>query len=153
MHSDASMEEIHRDPGHLSGDTPELAVAAYMTKAPHLVDSHAPLPDALKVMRAHGIRHLPVTQAGALVGILSKHDVILMTPLASAPPAEVSVEDVMSDDPYTVSPATPLGEVVQVMAERGIGAAIVVEGEAIVGVFTTIDALRALAAVLDGRRR
>ena len=39
------------------------------------------------------------------------------------------------------------------MAERKIGSAIVVEGEKVVGLFTTVDALRALVALLQGRER
>jgi acetoin utilization protein AcuB len=40
------------------------------------------------------------------------------------------------------------------MSERKYGSAVVVKGGAVVGVFTTVDALRALAAVLGrGARR
>lgn len=133
-------------------DGSTLPIAAYMTPDPHLVEAEASLPDALKIMWAHDVRHLPVTQEGALVGILSKRDVSLITPVVESPPAEVSVEDVMTEDPYVVTPSTPLGEVASVMAERKIGSAIVVEGGKVVGVFTTVDALRALAAVLETRR-
>jgi acetoin utilization protein AcuB len=43
---------------------------------------------------------------------------------------------------------TPLEQVVDVMARRKYGCAIVIEGDEVVGIFTTIDALRAFADVL-----
>jgi acetoin utilization protein AcuB len=127
------------------------SIAAYMTAEPSVVESGSPLPDAVKVMRTRGIRHLPVVSAGRLVGILSKHDVSRMAPLVEAPPSDVAVEDVMTDDPYVVSPSTPLDEVATEMAERKIGSAVIVEEGEVVGVFTTNDALRALADVIRGR--
>lgn len=124
-----------------------------MTAEPFIVESHSPLPDALKVMHTRGIRHLPVVHAGALVGILSKRDVSRIMPLVEAPPSDVSVDDVMTEDPYVVTPTTPLEEVAAGMAERKIGSAVIVDEGRIVGVFTANDALRALAAVLRERRR
>jgi acetoin utilization protein AcuB len=58
----------------------------------------------------------------------------------------------MSADPYTVPPGTALEEVAAAMAERKLGSAIVVDRGSVIGLFTTVDALRALAA-LAGRRR
>jgi acetoin utilization protein AcuB len=130
-----------------------LSIAAYMTPEPHQIEPSTPLPHALKLMRTHGVRHLPVTARGRLVGVLSKRDVSRMTPLAEAPPVEVNVEDVMSDDPYTVSPSTPVEEVALAMAEQRIGSAVVVDNGRVVGLFTTVDALRALATLVREYRR
>ena len=52
-------------------------------------------------------------------------------------------------EPYTVAPDAQLREVARTMAERKIGSAVVVDGGEVTGVFTTTDALRALAAVLN----
>jgi CBS domain-containing protein len=46
---------------------------------------------------------------------------------------------------------TPIGEVVVPMIERKVGSAVVCEGERVIGVFTTIDALQALHELLERR--
>ena len=127
------------------------SIADYMTPGPELIEPHEPLPRALKVMREHEIRHLPVTEHGKLVGVLSKRDVGLVTTLAHAPPDAITVEDAMSEHPYTVTPDTPLNEVARVMAERKLGSAVIVDRGEVVGVFTTVDALNALADALEGK--
>jgi acetoin utilization protein AcuB len=56
----------------------------------------------------------------------------------------VSVEEAMTSDVYLVSPDTSLGEVASAMAEHKYGCAVVMNGTHLTGIFTTIDALRAL---------
>ncbi len=99
-------------------------------------------------MRKHHIRHLPVLDGGKLVGVVSLGDLHLVETLAEVDPAKVRVEEAMSAEPYTVSPDTPVGDVAAEMAEHRYGCAIVVDEQKVVGVFTTVDALRALV----GRR-
>jgi CBS domain-containing protein len=52
----------------------------------------------------------------------------------------------MSRDLLTVGPGDALGEVAQRMVERDVGAVIVLEGEALAGILTERDVLRAVAA-------
>ena len=52
----------------------------------------------------------------------------------------------MSRDLLTVGPGDPLGEVAQRMVDRDVGAVIVLEGEALAGILTERDVLRAVAA-------
>ena len=52
----------------------------------------------------------------------------------------------MSRDLLTVTPRDALGEVAQRMVERDVGAVIVMEGEALAGILTERDVLRAVAA-------
>ena len=55
-----------------------------------------------------------------------------------------------NDNVYAVSPSTPLSEVAQRMSETRYGCAIVKDDEQkVVGIFTTTDACRALAAALE----
>ena len=54
--------------------------------------------------------------------------------------------DHMSRDLLTVGPGDPLGEVAQRMVDRDVGAVIVLEGEALAGILTERDILRAVAA-------
>lgn len=103
-------------------------------------------------MRAWGIRHLPVLDGGKLVGILSQRDALLVETLRDVDPAKVQVEDAMSTELYIVDPNDRLVDVAEAMAEHKYGCAIVKSGREIVGIFTTVDALRALAGIAQGKR-
>jgi CBS domain-containing protein len=52
----------------------------------------------------------------------------------------------MSRDLLTVAPGDALGEVAQRMVDRDVGAVLVMEGEALAGILTERDVLRAVAA-------
>ena len=61
---------------------------------------------------------------------------------------QLSVEDAMVPDVYVTSQDTELATVVSDMARLKVGSAIVVQGDDVVGVFTAVDGLRALAELL-----
>lgn len=126
----------------------ELTISERMTRTPHLIGAEQSMTVAHELMRSNGIRHLPVLHGGKLVGLVSQHDLYLIESLRDVNPDEVRVEEAMTQDVYTVTPKTPLKDVVSEMAERKLGSAVVVEGSKIVGVFTTIDALDTLAGLL-----
>lgn len=106
---------------------------------------------AHRMMREHRFRHLPVLTGGKLVGLLSDRDLNLIETLRDVDPTKVLVEEAMTSLPYTVSPDAPLDEVVATMAEHKYGCAVVMQNGQLVGIFTTVDACRALAEMLHGR--
>lgn len=120
-------------------------ISNYMTKSPHTVGSEQTLAVAHALMREHGIRHLPVLHGGKPVGIVTLRDLHLVETLSDVDPESVPVEDAMTTDLYVVGPETSLSEVASGMVERKLGSAIVATGNHVLGVFTTIDALRVLA--------
>lgn len=119
-------------------------VGQFMTPLPHTIEFDQPLARAHELMRTHQIRHLPVMQNGKLLGLVSIRDLHLIETLRDVDPAEVPVEDAMAEDPYTVSPEEPLDEVAAIMADYKLGSAVVVQDGRVQGIFTTVDALRAL---------
>jgi len=123
-------------------------VQRYMTVNPVVISSGRTLAEAHALMREHGIRHLPVVDDGRLVGILSQRDLYFLETLRGVDVASELVEEAMTADPYVVSPEEALEEVARTMADHKYGSAVVVDGSAVLGLFTTVDALKALAAVL-----
>ena len=99
-------------------------------------------------MRAHGIRHRPVLDAGKLIGIVSERDLHLIETLPDADPDEVQVEEAMTDQVYIAGPLDEVAEVVERMSEQKIGSVIVMDDARIEGIFTSIDALQVLASLL-----
>jgi acetoin utilization protein AcuB len=129
-------------------------IRAYMTPSPHTIGADQTLEVASELMRKHKIRHLPVLRGGQVVGILSQRDVALICGLPGVEPSEVPVEDAMTDAVYSVPPETPLDEVAATMAANKYGAALVTgERGRVVGVFTTVDALHALADGAPAKKR
>ena len=125
-----------------------LTIEAFMTPMPHSIGPDQTLTAAHEMMRNHDIRHLPVLQAGRLVGILSQRDLHLVETLEDVDPDEVTVEEAMTLDPYTVGPRAHVRTVATEMAEHKHGSAVVMRDGRVVGIFTTVDALRALASLI-----
>lgn len=124
-----------------------VTVGDFMTRNPITVESSQPVPEARRIMSDKNIRHLPVVNHGKLVGVLSDRDLQFIATLHTLDLETALVEDAMNHDPASVTPDTPLSAVARQMADAKLGSIIVSEGGRVVGVFTTVDALRALAAV------
>ena len=125
-------------------------IQKYMTTTPISVDRTETVAGAHRRMRERNIRHLPVLDGDRLVGIVSQGDLHLIETLEGVDATKVTVADAMSN-PYTVSPDAALDEVVAEMAEQKYGSALVTQNGKVVGVFTTVDAMRAFAELLQGR--
>ena len=126
-----------------------LTIRAVMTETPLTIGADQPLAEAHRILREHGIRHLPVLAGRKLVGLLSMRDLHFIETLRDTDVETVAVSEAMTPDPYAVSPRAPLDAVARVMMERKIGSAVVVERGKVVGVFTTVDALRVLSGLLE----
>lgn len=105
------------------------------------------------LMRLGRIRHTPVLDdhSDDLVGILSQRDLFrgaLAGALGYGQHAQQKVmgmlviKDIMSTDPITTTPDTPLADAARVMLERKIGCLPVVEDGRLVGILTESDFLR-----------
>lgn len=123
-------------------------IGGWMTTQPHTIGDDQTLAAARERMHEHGVRHLPVLHGGHLVGVLSSRDIAMVESLPGVDVEVVKVEEAMAEEPWTVESDAGLSAVAKTMAERRIGTAIVVAGagsDQVVGVFTTTDALKALA--------
>jgi acetoin utilization protein AcuB len=122
-------------------------VQQYMSLVPRTIGQDIEISKAEAIMRDHDIRHLPVLREAKLVGVISDRDVKVARSFPG--PGVLSVGDVMTVDPYVVSPETFLDDVAGEMVEHKYGCAVVqAPNGKIVGIFTTTDALRALKYLL-----
>ena len=122
-----------------------------MTPMPHTIGLKIKLSRAIEMMKENRFRHLPVQDEGRLVGVLTDRDIKLASSFVhdGGDAEKLTVEDVMTPDPYTTTPEAPLDQVASEMAEHKYGCAIVQQKNGkVVGIFTAVDALQVLATVL-----
>jgi acetoin utilization protein AcuB len=131
-----------------------------MTPDPLTVSVEATIAEAWDLMRQLDIRHVPVVQRGAVVGILSDRDLgsldlarVLAVEGAEALRAQLAtpIVDVMSSDVISVEPETGVGDVVGLLLEHKVGALPVVrpDTQELVGIVSYVDVLRALRDGLE----
>lgn len=129
--------------------TQTLTVRQFMTASPETIAADLTLAQARERMYGLGVRHLPVLEGSELVGVLSERDITLVESL-EGDLAKIPVRRAMTACPFTCGPEAHVHAVAAEMAAHKYGSAIVVDRDHpghVVGVFTTIDALRALAQV------
>jgi acetoin utilization protein AcuB len=126
-----------------------LRMADCMTKSPLTVDRTTSLAAALKIMEDKGFRHLPVVAGKRLLGVVSERELRCLENMRGFDSAGCTVEDCTLGPTFTVPPDALVSDVAREMAERKVGSAVVADGEEVVGLFTTVDAMRVLADVLS----
>lgn len=126
-------------------------IQKYMSTSPHTIGAEQSLHKAHEVMQEHSIRHLPVMHGNQLVGIVSDRDIQLILAIEGADSHKITVEDAMTQDVLTVEPDASLDEVADLMVERKAGSVIVTQNRHVVGIFTTVDGMRALSDLLQTR--
>jgi acetoin utilization protein AcuB len=115
-----------------------------MTPFPHFVAIDESLLRAKALMVEHEVRHLPVKDGNALVGLVTDRDIkrALDPDLGLPPKEELFVRDVFIPDAYVVDILEPLDRVLEHMFRNHIGSSLVTKAGRLVGIFTTVDACR-----------
>jgi acetoin utilization protein AcuB len=116
---------------------------------------------ALKVMRDHSIRTLPVVnKKGKLVGIVTERDLLHASPSAATSLSiwevhyllgKIQVKDIMTKDVITTEPNAPVEEAARLMVAHKIGGLPVLdEDESVVGVITETDIFETFVEMFAG---
>lgn len=127
---------------------PHLTTKDVMSSAATTCDGNDALHDAQDIMMRHGIRHLPVLQDSALVGVLSDRDVAVALSFKGNNAKNTIASEVCARDIYVTHPGSSLAEVAAEMASHKYGSAVVTDSGDVVGILTTNDACCALAELL-----
>ena len=133
-----------------------MRVREVMTREVFTMSPATSVADACLEKARRRIRHLLVTdEYGLLVGIVTDRDIRsnMPSPATSLSVWEVSyllarltLAEVMSPSVIVVDPDRDVREAARIMIDHKIGALPVLEGREIVGIVSTTDLLRALAA-------
>lgn len=150
------------DPGYVifqpAMDATRMHIGDVMTREVVTVRADQTLREILGLSQRHRIRNFPVVEGDKVVGIVTDRDVKRATPslLSGAAQEEydrvlggTTAAQVMTRNPYTVTPSMGLKDAVKVLIDRKYGALPVVEAEKLVGIVSAIDLLRAFHRFLE----
>ncbi|RMF88788.1 MAG: CBS domain-containing protein, partial [Planctomycetota bacterium] len=118
-----------------------LCVRHLMSERVCTVGPNTDVDEIRRTMHFRGIRHLLVTDGDRLLGIISDRDV--------AGRRQARAYELMTPDPLTVAPDSPVGPAVTTMLQHRISCLPVVENGKVCGVLTTTDLALSLQSALQ----
>ncbi len=137
----------------------EILVRDWMSSPVHVVPTDMLMCEAYDLMMRKGIRRLPVLDRGRVVGIVTIGDLREARPSKATSLsiyelnyllARLTVAQIMTHNPFTVTPETPLREAARLMLTHKIGGLPVVgECGVVIGIITESDVFRMLMARWD----
>ena len=138
----------------------QITVKDWMSSPVQAVERDTSVADAYNIMMQKGIRRLPVVEGadgehdGRLVGIVTLGDLREARPSPATSLsiyelnyllAKLTVGQVMTHNPYTVSPSTPIQQAARTMLVRKVSGLPVVDEEGkTIGIITETDIFRML---------
>ncbi len=121
------------------GEPDKHLVARWMTSNPVTATPDEKLSSIQARMQEGGFRSAPVIADGRLVGIVTDRDIRMHTGYLDNTEAKLA----MSENPVTVTPATPLHDAARIIFEQKIDSLPVIEDGKLTGVITSSDIVRA----------
>ncbi|HOK76712.1 MAG TPA: CBS domain-containing protein [Verrucomicrobiota bacterium] len=95
--------------------------------------------EAIRRMAEANVGALVVLEGGKLIGVISERDYTRKVALQGRSSKQTSVREILTGNPYTVSPETSVEECLKIMSEKKIRHLPVLRGDAVVGVISVSD--------------
>jgi CBS-domain-containing membrane protein len=152
-----------------------LTARDIMTREVITILPEASVEDLAKLLKTHRISGVPVVNpTGVLVGVATQSDLVQRSQDLDLPPALNILDlhlfletpahfqkrlekllggrvlDVMTTDPITVAPDTPVNDIAGLMTDQGVHTLPVVERGKVVGVVGKLDLIRGMAGPAAG---
>jgi acetoin utilization protein AcuB len=135
-----------------------LRVRDSMTREVITLGPEASAAEAWGVCQEAGIRHLPIIEAGRLVGLVSDRDLRDVSPPRGSGGERdtlgwVRLRDIMSTDLATIAPLDTVEDAAREIYDRKIGCLPVVADGELVGIITSSDMMRTLIELVGAHGR
>jgi acetoin utilization protein AcuB len=126
-----------------------MFVKERMTANPITTTENTPIAEAGEILRKHSFARLPVMKDDKLVGIITRNDLLKVSPSEATTLSvwelnyvlsKLTVKDAMTRNPITIKTEDTLEEAALLMRDRGVGALPVVDDKGkLVGIITESD--------------
>lgn len=124
-------------------------ITSVMTPFPETIDGNSTLNEAQALMDKHQIRHLVVTRDQDVSSVISERDIeSALAHYGRNTDRELLVDDVCPLHTFVADIHDPLEEILDVMASKRIGAAIILKNGDLAGIVTASDACAHFAQLL-----
>ncbi|OEU47325.1 MAG: hypothetical protein BA872_07395 [Desulfobacterales bacterium C00003060] len=124
-----------------------MRVRSLMIKNPITISDRSTVQEAIHLMQANSIRHLPVVnRSNKLLGWVTLAD--MKQGLLTAMVTGLLVADLMIKHPITISPDADVEVAARIIHEKKIGGIPVVDDDNIVGIITVTDLLNAFISIM-----
>jgi CBS domain-containing protein len=136
-------------------------VREWMSRNPVTCDSKTTLPEAHKLLMEKKIRRLLVVDHGKLVGIITRGDIRGAEPSGATTLsvwelhyllAKLTIAEIMTRNPITIAPDTPVYQAAKIMLEKKIAGLPVVDDGHVVGIITESDIFRMVVKAWDDEK-
>jgi acetoin utilization protein AcuB len=133
-----------------------MFVSEWMTTKVYTVTPDDNIATAVRMLKDHKIRHLPVVRGDVVVGLVSDRDIKDFQP-SKATTLDIyelhylldttPINDIMKKDVITIAPDAPIEEAAMIMHEKTLGCLPVVEKNSLVGIISDKDIFRVLVDI------
>lgn len=123
-----------------------LLVRHAMTEAPTTARPDLNAADAAGMMRNNDVGVIPIAENESLLGLVTDRDLVLRVLAERKDPTSVTLRDVMTSSPVTVTPDMELINARDLMAEHRVRRLPVMKGDKLVGIISLGDVAVALAS-------
>lgn len=131
----------------------EETVGELMTTKPLTLLPESLIPKAARIMLENKITALPVTENGALVGILTNSDLLRFILVGCADlKKNIQVKNYMTDEVVTIGKDTSLLEAHRLMGTKRIRSLPVMDGDQLIGLVTRTDLMSSDPSRLASRK-
>lgn len=123
-----------------------MKVKSWIRKDPIVISRSTLLQDAVRMMKDHDIRHLPVVEDGKLVGFITESDLRQFSFPSMV--EDIPVHQVMVTNPITIDANASVEQAAKIIHDNKIGGLPVLQDGKLLGVITSSDLLAAFIEVM-----
>ncbi|MFC1454656.1 CBS domain-containing protein [Candidatus Undinarchaeota archaeon] len=116
-----------------------------MMSEPVIATPNMSIPDVTKVMVKNNFFRLPVIENNTVIGMITSMDLVRAVANSEIFSQNVLVKDIMTKRVTAARPDTDLGQIAEIIYEKGTGAFPVISNGKLVGIITEYDVLRGVS--------
>ena len=137
-----------------------MFVSDWMAKKVYTVTPDDSISDAIRLMKEHRVKHLPVVKEARIKGMVSDRDIRDFSPSGATSLdiyelhyliAKTKVREIMQTEVITTGPDTPIEEAAIVLYDKDIGCLPVIDNRKLAGIISDKDIFRALIDITGAR--